>query len=204
MPSESINPVAGSKTNNKLSPYYKKILTLIQEFGRTSPEFKEYFVLKNLEKGEFLLKEGTICSYFWYVKDGLFRSFYYKDSTEIVTLFGYPGMILTSAQSHLLQEPCKDNIQAITRAAVYAINREAYSKLYEKSPMIQEIEKRINELYILWLEERLRLIQFCTAQERYNNLIQSEPFLISQIPVTYLASYLGITLETLSRIRSKH
>jgi len=198
------NMDTNSKSNNKLGPLFKKTLTLIQEFGESFPEYSEHFVYRDLKKGEFLLKEGSVCNYYWYVKEGLFRNFYYKDSKEIITFFGYPGTILTSNQSFVLREPCKDNIQAITDAIVYSINREAYSKLYEKSPAIQEIERSLNELYIMWLEERLNLIQFCTAQERYHNLMQHEPFLINQIPVTYLASYLGITLETLSRIRSKY
>ena len=198
------NPGASSKNNNKLSPVFDRILTLIREFEESSPEHSEYFIQKDLKRGEFLLKEGTICNYYWYVEEGLFRNFYIKDSTEIVSFFGYPGIILTSNQSFVLREPCRDNIQALTDASVYAINREAHSKLYEKSQVIQEIDRLFNALYIMWLEERLHLIQFCTAQERYNKLMQNEPFLINQIPVTYIASYLGISLETLSRIRSKY
>ena len=198
------NLFTSSKNSNKLAPAFEKILILIQEFGESFPEHNDYFIYKQVKKGDFLLKEGTICNHYWYVKEGLFRNFYNKDSKEIVTFFGYPGTVLTSNQSFVLREPCKDNIEAITDANVYSINREAYSKLYEKSPEIQEIERLLNELYILWLEERLNLIQFCTAQERYHNLMQNEPFLINQIPLTYLASYLGITLETLSRIRSKY
>lgn len=198
------SPVPNSKNNNKLSPVFEKILALIQKFEESSSSYDDYFVYKHVKKGEFLLKQGTICNYYWYVKEGLFRNFYNKDSVEIVTFFGYPGIILTSNQSFVLREPCKDNIQAITDASVYVINREAYSKLYKQSKEIQEIERLLNELYIMWLEERLYLLQFCTAQERYNNLMQNEPFLINQIPVTHLASYLGISLETLSRIRSKY
>lgn len=74
-----------------------------------------------------------------------------SDSTGIVTFFGYPGMILTSNQGYTFREPCLDKIHAITHVEVYAINREAYSRLYEKSEEIHEIERLTNDLYILWL-----------------------------------------------------
>lgn len=203
MPDPEPNSLIHPPFNNKLRLYVGKILQQLREIEKIAPEYKTHLSVKKLEKGDYLLEEGAVCKSVWYVKEGLLKCFYRKADKEIITFFGYPGMILTSSQSYYMQEPCRDNIQAITDSLVYAINRESHDFLRENFPLFREIDQAINEVYIMWLEERLRLIQFCTANERYEWLMQNEPFLIHQIPVTYLASYLGITIETLSRIRSK-
>jgi CRP-like cAMP-binding protein len=204
MPKPAINTLIHPPFNHKLSLYVDKIIRMIRELEKISPEYKSHLIVKRLEKGEFLLQEGAVCKSVWYVKEGLLKSFYRKNEKEIITFFGYPGMILASNQSFIMQEPCRDNIQAITDSTVYAINRESHFLLRDTYPLFLEIDQAINEIYVMWLEERLRLIQFCTARERYAWLMQNEPFLIHQIPVTLLASYLGMTTETLSRIRSTH
>jgi hypothetical protein len=78
-----------------------------------------------------------------------------------------------------------------------------FDKIMSKNPYIQKMKDILTSGYALLLEERLHSIQFCTAKERYNFMLEKYPHLIQQIPLTYIASYLGISLETLSRIRAK-
>jgi len=106
-------------------------------------------------------------------------------------------------RSILLKEPSLENIQIVTKAEVYELSIETLNALKQEHPKIEQAINTLSEYYILWLEDRLSLLQFHTATERYNLLLEREPILIHTVPLSYLASYLGISGETLSRIRAK-
>jgi CRP-like cAMP-binding protein len=156
-----------------------------------------------LKKDEYLLREGEYCKNINYIKSGIFRNFYLKEGTEVITSFAFPSDISTILRSVLLNEPSREYIQAITDCEIFSISVENYLGLKTKYPVIEKMDAKITQLYALMLEERIFSLKFHTAAQRYQLLLLREAQIVKHVPLTYIASYLGITLETLSRIRTQ-
>ncbi len=181
------------------------IQQIFAEINNISDDEECKFVLKEitLKKNDFLLNEGEYCKNIYYLKSGIFRNYYIKEGNEIITSFAFPSDISTILRSILLNEPSREYIQAVTDCDLYSIAIESYQKIKSRYSIIDKIDAKITQLYALMLEERLFSLKFHTAAERYQILLEREPLIVKYIPLTYIASYLGITLETLSRIRAQ-
>jgi CRP-like cAMP-binding protein len=105
--------------------------------------------------------------------------------------------------SFVSQKASYENIQAIEPATLYAITFDDLQKLYKNYPTFDKIGRLLTEQYYVALEERIMSLQFQTAIERYQSLMQNENYLLQRVSLGMIASYLGISQETLSRIRSK-
>ena len=187
-----------------MESHYSKLNCLFEELNKNAGnDYHKAFKKMTLPKGHFLLKEGEVCRHTWIIEKGLARVFSTKDGNEVTTYFGFPGTFIDSFRSYVLQKPSRESIQLIEDSIIYSIKRSDIKNLKKKYPTLIEIDKIITECYAIWLEERIYAIQFSTALERYSELLKEYPLFVKNIPLTYIASYLGITLETLSRIRSK-
>jgi len=189
------------KNDNK---YYLKVQQIFVELTKIlNDEFQQVIKTTTLKRNVFLLKEGDYCKNFYFIKTGILRNFYIKDGNEVITNFTFPSDLTTILRSIILTEPSREYIQAITDCEVYTIPISEYQKIIKKYPKIEKIDAEITQLYAILLEERLFSLQFHTAAERYSLLLEREPLIVKYVPLTFIASYLGITLETLSRIRAK-
>jgi CRP-like cAMP-binding protein len=187
-----------------MQSHIEKLTHLFNDLQREAgDEFHKIFKKVEYPKGTFLLKEGAVCQNTWLIKSGIARVFSVKKDVEITTYFAFPGEFVDSYRSFLLQKPSKENIQLIENSVLSAISRKDIKALAVKYPVVNEIDKLITELYAIWLEDRIYSIQFSTAKGKYDELMKKQPLYIQRIPLTYLASYLGTTIETLSRIRGK-
>ena len=153
-------------------------------------------------RADFLLRQGEVCRYSFTIESGIVRKFYLKEGLEITTEFGFAGDLLVSFESYAHQVPSTEFIQALTDCTVQRLSHGDFQRLKTQHPALLELDLLLTEYYAIQLEERLNHLQFRSARERYDWLMTRQPQLIQQIPVTHLASYLGITLETLSRIRA--
>lgn len=167
-------------------------------------DMKDYIQVVTLRRNDFLVEEGDFCKCYYFVSEGILRNYYIKNGVEITTNFDLPDDIATNYTSIVLEQRSISYIQAITNATVYKMKVSDFEILKKQNPLIQEIKDALVSSYVLLLEERLYSLQFCTASERYDFLIQKYPYYIQNIPLTHIASYLGISLETLSRIRAKY
>ena len=186
--------------NNYLAPQLDALIQLFKEFEEDGPSL---FERKTLKRGEYLLKEGMISSNTWFLEEGAARLFLYKDGTELTGDFFFPYEFVDSYGCSALQIPSKVNIQLICDSVVCLIDWNNVRDLQHKYVILSEIEKIIAACNVLWLEERVYSLQSLNAQERYLQLLDRQPHLVQQIPLTYIASFLGISLETLSRIRTR-
>jgi CRP-like cAMP-binding protein len=188
-------------TSKEILSYKDKIIPMLKNLLET--EMKEYIQLISLKKNEFLVKEGEVCHYYYFVLEGILRNYYIKDGTEITTNFDFPNDIAANFTSLVLQQKSIGYIQAMTTCKIYRMKASDLDDIKTQNQLIQQIKEILISGYVILLEERLYSLQFCTAAERYHFMLERYPHFLQQIPLTYIASYLGISLETLSRIRAK-
>jgi CRP-like cAMP-binding protein len=150
-----------------------------------------------------LLKEGQVANYIYFIERGLVRSYYLKDGNEVCSWFMKEGDVIISVNSFFNRIPSYEYLQAIEDTTVYFIHYDQLQNIYKKFIEFNIVGRILTEKYYQLSEERLFLMRRQKASERYNHLLEHHPEILQRVPRTYIASYLGITLETLSRINKK-
>ena len=166
--------------------------------------FIESTTLKKLNKSDFFIREGEICKEIAFIKYGTFRSFYTSNKGEEFTYcIMFPNNFLAAYSSFITGEATFENMQAITEVELLIISKSKIDNLAQESTNWLKVFKIIAEQQYIELEKRIYQLQKNNAVERYRDLIENQPQYIQQIPLQYLASYLGITQRHLSRIRKE-
>ncbi|QJB32654.1 Crp/Fnr family transcriptional regulator [Chitinophaga oryzae] len=158
---------------------------------------------KKFKKGDLLLEQGQICRYTYILLSGAVRGFYLKDGREVTTSFCFAGDVVLSLESATRLTPSPESFEVLEDSLVEVVSVEKMARLRERFPVFEKVWTLSMEAYAIWLEERLASLQFATAKERYEQLVARYPEIVRQVQLGHIASYLGITLETLSRIRAK-
>ncbi|WBX73327.1 Crp/Fnr family transcriptional regulator [Tenacibaculum pacificus] len=157
---------------------------------------------KHLKKHDYYIKEGEICSSITFVLSGILRSYHTSEKGDDFTYcITFPNNFMTAYSSFLTNQPTKENIQAITETELLIISKEKIQLLSHQNNNWTHFQKIIAEQQYVELEKRIFLLQSSDAKKRYANLMENQPKYIKNIPLQYLASYLGISQRHLSRIR---
>lgn len=162
-----------------------------------------YLKEKRILKGDFLLEEGKICRQIAFIQKGLFRTFYLRDGIEITTCFCKENTISCSYKSLITQEVSDLSIQAIEDCELTVFNYADLTALYTQHPFWQLVGRMAAEKEFLIMSDYTRFINDLPAKGRYQRILATDPTLLNRVPLVYLASYLQIKPETLSRIRKK-
>lgn len=155
-----------------------------------------------LKKNDILQPIGHTCQTIYFVQKGIARIFYYKDGIDITECFAFENQIIARVESLFSQRPSQKGIQIIEDAELIAINATALFKLYDEYHDIERLFRKIFEHGYVDTVNRLESLQFHTAEERYLHLLRAKPDVLQRVPLKYIASYLGITQVSLSRIRA--
>jgi CRP-like cAMP-binding protein len=185
----------------------QKLLNQIEDVLHRLPSparaaMQDIMTQEKLPKGHFLLQEGQYCRHLYWLQSGLARSYVLHEGKEITTNFAFAEELIFSLQSAVMVEPSREYIQLIEGGEVTRLDWTQFKKLTRQHPALAELDTLLSDYYAIQLEKRLLDLQTLSAKERYLKLLTQEQRLVAQVPLTYLASYLGISLETLSRIRS--
>ncbi len=159
-------------------------------------------VRQDITKGEIILDEGQISHDILLVGKGMVRQFYYKNGKDVTEHFSYEGCIVMCIESLLKQEPTRLMIEALEDGTVYQLNYNKLMLLAETSWEVNMFYRKILEISLITSQVKADSWRFETARERYNNLMQAQPEVIKRAPLSHIASYLLMTPETLSRVRS--
>ncbi|WP_212005694.1 Crp/Fnr family transcriptional regulator [Chitinophaga sp. HK235] len=158
---------------------------------------------KAFKKGDLLLEQGQICRYSYEILSGSVRGYYLKDGREVTTAFCFAGDPVLSLESATRQTPSPETFEVLEDAVIEVVSIEKLLQLRRRFPVFEKVWTLSMEAYAIWLEERLASLQFATAKERYDQLVDRYPEIVRKAQLKHIASYLGITLETLSRIRAR-
>jgi CRP-like cAMP-binding protein len=160
-------------------------------------------VEKEFKKGDYLLREGDVCKKSCFIEKGIARKYYLNDGKEITTELYFEDDVAVSFDSYCMQKPSSEFIQALTDISISQTDFIAFQEAKLSFPELATLDLMMTEYYAMWLENRLFQFHTMDATSRYNKLVKDHPHIIQYIPLSFIASYLGITLETLSRIRAK-
>lgn len=167
-------------------------------------DFSQKLLLKKYNKGEFLIREGQVENYIYFLNKGATRHYFIKDGKEFTVDFQFQGDFVTAYYSLITREPSAVFIELLEEAEVVAIPVNILNEFYGKYHHGEKIGRLMAEYqYIKRLRKEMDLLSY-TAEERYTALMQRNPAMIQQISVKHLSSYLGIHPESLSRIRKLH
>ena len=165
-------------------------------------EFEEILTPVKYTKGEIIHKSNTTCNKIFIVKSGILRSFYFVDYKDITAHFAIDYGIIGAVDSLIKQTKSIYNIEALDDSDVLVMDYSEMESFLEKNPSLERLARQVSQFLYLDLVERLEGMMFLSAKEKYDHLLTRYPTITQQVSLGHIASYLGITQETLSRIRS--
>lgn len=165
----------------------------------------DLFEYQEIPKGTFMLKTGQHCQSMSFLKEGFLRIFASTQNgeKEITQWISTKGNFVTDLSSFIFQQPARWNIQALSTCHLYTISKDNYQKIGQLTPDWKDLEKMFLAKCFVVLESRIFNQLSLSAEARYQLLFEENPEIFNQVPLQYLASMLGMTPETFSRIRKK-
>lgn len=184
----------------ELIEYFKRLTKVSDELEK---ELRSRSIPITVTKGAFLHKAASICKKTYWIQKGLLRTYYLKEGKEITDVFASEGEWITSAKSFIKNEPDQYYLQAIEDSEVYALSNNDLMFLFENFHEMERFGRISMSMYYLRLSEKLESYQFTSAKDKYGHFCKSYDSILHRLPLGMVASYIGITQETLSRIRKE-
>ncbi|KQS33951.1 Crp/Fnr family transcriptional regulator [Dyadobacter sp. Leaf189] len=180
--------------------YFEQITTLSDLEWEA---FSSGLVRQEFAKKELVLKAGKVEHYLSFIESGIVRFFLDKNEEELTFDFAFAGDFMSGYSSFITRKPAGFHIQALTKTVLWRISHPDLQEVYERTSAGNRIGRFAAEQLFLKKTERELAFLTQTAEERYLHLLDNQPKLIQEIPGKYLASYIGITPQALSRIRKR-
>ena len=186
---------------------FEKVLSTVGELYSPlsvacQKEFVSHARVATFKKGDIAVREGQFSKKASLIVEGCARAYYLKDGKDISDWFTFENQFMAPVVSFFSDQPSPHNIEYVEDSVVLEFSRETMEMLSAKYHDFERFISKVVTETMLGLCERLYTIQFNKAEERYEHLLNIHPGIVNRIPLTHIASYLGITLETLSRIRN--
>ncbi|MFZ1370062.1 MAG: Crp/Fnr family transcriptional regulator [Ferruginibacter sp.] len=184
----------------QLFTYFRKYNSLSKEAEEVIAEISNIISIK---KNVDLQSIGHTCKTIYFINKGVARIYYLKDGIDITENFFFENNIIARVESLLTGRPSRKGIQVLEDAEIVSINAPALFGLYDRFHEIERLFRKIFEAAYVDTVNRVEGMQFHSAEERYKALLHEAPGVIKRVPLKYVASYLGITQVSLSRIRGQ-
>ena len=185
----------------------ENLLYYLQSIHPLSPALIEHLAdkvkLRAISRKDFLLSPGQTSRNMCFIHNGLLRAFYVKDGAEVSSWFMKEGDICVSIESFYGQNPSYEYIQALEDSELFYIDYLELESIYKNFPEFNFIGRVLTIKYLTLWAQQLMAIRMQSAKERYDWLLQCHPEIVRRVPQKYIASYLDITPETLSKIRGE-
>lgn len=172
--------------------------------GDTIELLDKLFDTEELPKGRELLREGSRSKKFFYLESGLMRLYYFRDGKDITQLFLQESSVYTPIENVFLNQYYQYNLVSLENCTIRSVDFSLVENYLDTDVSLQRFSRFLAVLTIKELANQLHAIKFQTAQERYQNLLETYPNILLRAPLGHIASYLGITQQTLSVIRAEY
>ena len=160
-------------------------------------------VCRKYKKGERILDEGETCRCLRYIEKGMIRQFYFKNGKELTENLSYEGAMVICLESYFKQIPTRLMIEALEPTTLWEIDKEKVEELVLSHADIGVWYRKVFEVSLIVSQIKADMFRFEPAHERYNTLLHQHPEIVKRVPLVYIASYLQMTPETLSRVRAQ-
>ncbi|SEM06671.1 cAMP-binding domain of CRP or a regulatory subunit of cAMP-dependent protein kinases [Chitinophaga rupis] len=165
---------------------------------------RDAFKPKKLRKKQYLLQEGDVCKYLSFMVKGAMRQYSIDEKgNEHIVRFGIEQWWMADRESFEMQTPSRYNIDAWEETELLQISRSSYLSLRDAVPAVMEMTQELDKRGSIAAQKRIQAVISYTAEERYLDLLKTHPYFLQRFPQHMIASYLGISAETLSRIRKQ-
>ena len=195
------------QTINNITPDISSVIETLNYFYPLSEGIKDYFRKHtyscSFRKGKLLLKAGEVCEHIYFIKKGAVRGFIKDGTKDITTWITAENEVVSSISSLDIREPAQENMQAIENCEMLALTYADFQDLYVKFPEFNIVARKLLQKYYQDAERRAFIARVTKAEKKYRLFLTRYGHLANRIPLKYIASFLGITLETLSRVRKK-
>jgi CRP-like cAMP-binding protein len=193
--------------NKNNPPDISSVIATLDYFYPLSEGIKNYLrkhtYACSFRKGKLLLKAGEICEYIYFVQKGAVRGFIKEGKKDITTWITAENEVVSSISALDVREPAFENMQAIENCELLALTYADFQDLYIKFPEFNIVARKVLQKYYQDAEGRAFIARLTNAENKYRLFITMYGHLANRIPLKYIASFLGITIETLSRVRKK-
>ena len=189
------------------SPDVSSVITILNYYHPLSDGaanfIKEHAFIISFNKGELLLEEGQVCEHIYFIKKGVVRGFIREGKKDITTWITAEGEMVSSILTFESKGAAIENMQAIEDCEMLALTLADLETLYEQFPEFNIVSRKLLQQYYSDAEGRAFIARLTNAETKYKQFLTRYSHFANRIPLTYIASFLGITLETLSRVRRK-
>ncbi len=186
----------------------EQLFTYFRKFQTLSPEAEnaiaDICTITHIKKNQDLQPIGHTCKTIYFINKGIARIYYYKEETDITEGFYFENSVIARVESLFTGKPSRKAIQVLEDAEIVGIHADSLFKLYDQHHDIERLFRKIFEAAYVDTVNRIEGMQFHSAEERYKALLHEAPDVLKRVPLKYVASYLGITQVSLSRIRGMH
>lgn len=183
---------------------FTHIQTVFPMEKHTCEQIVQSFIFREIVKNEFYLQEGHISNHYCFLLDGFMRSYTHDiKGNEVTTGFFASQQLVVDIPSFFKRIPAQENIQALSHCQMLSINFDQIQFLFHSIPQFREFGRTVLVNFNVQLRQRMLSMIQQTAEQRYISLLKNSPALFQNAPLKYIASYLGITDTSLSRIRKE-
>lgn len=189
--------------NSTLQAFLEYILQFVSLTDEMKYKIAMRCEVKAYKKGTILLKEGSVCHHLFFIEKGVLRTFAYQDGKDVTSWIYFDNQLFTCWGSYLMQNPSLDYIVVEEAAMVLTISRDDMEQLYDELPQLERFGRKVLEAQVTFVEAFSREYNFAPAKERYEMLLEYFPDITQRVNLGHIASFIGISQETLSRIRKR-
>lgn len=188
----------GTMAYAKLFQLVESVIDLVEDDRNL---IRQVFEPCEAKRASLLEQEGRIPQYLYFINQGFLRLFYNEDGQEVTTNINCPPGFITSFNHFIHETVSPLQLECVTDSHLLRVNRKNLHSLYQRHPKWMEFSRIITEQSLQYNEQRTRDMLVLTAEQRYQKLLSAQPEIVQHVPLQYIASFIGIKPESLSRIR---